>query len=323
MACERGDARDDRGAVILGRAACAALSRDTDARFFGTLRAVNAGRAAKFAWLMGAALCLAHRAAHAQTARNEALVQGSALLEAMNAAAAIPLLERATREGAGPLAHFNLGLAYRAVGRYREAIEAWDAYLSAPERDAPAERLSAVRTERAELEQRCLRVELRWSPTSARVFVDDREQASARGGQTSLLLDASARRIELRAADHRPWSAALLGRAGTVRFDVTLQRTPAVTPIASAPRLPWWAWMGVGIAAASAITAASLAADGQRIYSDCAATPSACAADRQQVQAALDARSTAIGVSAGVGAAGLVTLGVALTVTFAIQPARR
>lgn len=281
---------------------------------------MRVGSTRRAAWI--AALFLAPSIAIAQQARNEALVRGSALLESMNAIEAIPLLEQATRENAGPLAHFNLGLAYRAVGRYRDALRAWDSYLEAPETDAPAERLNAIRAERDELVRRCLRVELRWSPREAIVRIDGQPQPAAEHGAAQWLLDASAREIEVSAARYRPFRAALPGRAGVVRFDVRLLPIEqTIPPLARLERrVPWWTWIGVGVAATSAVAAAVLTADGQRIYSDCASNTAACASDQRGVQAALDARSTGIAVSVGVGAAGLFTVGFGVAWMFFAPP---
>ncbi|MBL8679012.1 MAG: tetratricopeptide repeat protein [Myxococcales bacterium] len=295
--------------------------------FFGTLPGVWSSRANLTALLAALAIGLASMNVCAQQERNEALVRGSALLESMDMAAAIPLLEQAVRERAGPLAYYNLGLAYRAVGRYREAIDVWDRYLQAPEEQAPPERLAAVRQERQALEAQCLRVQLRFAPSNATVTVDGRIQHEARAAGASWLLDARSQRIEVVAPRYRPWTAALPGRAGDVSYSVTLAPIELRTSSASAiepreRRLAWWGWLGAGVLAAGAITAVALAADGQRAYGACAADPVRCAPDAQGLQSSLDARSSAIAVSAVLGAAGAVTLGASVVVMLASPSAR-
>ena len=294
---------------------------------FGTLPRVWSSPAKVTAPLVALSIALASVNVCAQEARSEALVRGSALLEAMDMAAAIPLLEQAVRERAGPLAYYNLGLAYRAVGRYREALDAWREYLRAPEERAPPERLEAVRREIPALERQCLRVQLRFAPSNATVTVDGRVQYEARPAGATWLLDARSRRIEVSAPNHRPWASALPGRAGDVTYSVDLAAIEApanVTPVipTSERRLAWWGWLGVGLLAAGAITAAALAADGQRAYGECAADPTRCAPDARALQASLDARSSAIAVSVVAGAAGAVTVGASVVVMLAAAPAR-
>lgn len=278
-------------------------------------------RANLTALLVALAAGLANSNVCAQDARNEALVRGSALLESMDMAAAIPLLEQAVRERAGPLAYYNLGLAYRAVGRYREALDAWEQYLRAPEEQAPPERLAAVRQEQRTLEAQCLRLRLRFAPSNATVTVDGRVQFDARASGATWLLDARAQRIEVTAPSYQPWSSALPGRPGEASFAVALVpmavRTRVIPPVETqAQRLAWWGWLGAGVLAAGAITAVALAADGQRAYGECAADPVRCAPGVQGLQSSLDARSSAIAVSAVVGAGGAVTLGASIVVLF-------
>jgi hypothetical protein len=290
--------------------------------------------------VLAAQPALAQRAepARAEASPRDELVRGAQLLEGMNATAAIAPLERAARGGAGPLAWFNLGLAYRAVGRLRDAIDAWDRYLSEPEPGAPAERVSAVRTERAALATRCALLVLRWSPASATVTVDDRAVVAASGATTtgSTRLDPGEHRVEGRAPGFDPWSRAITLRPGeTQEIDVVLPRArtlfvptraaPSIAPVAASNRaegLPWWGWTGGAVAIAGIATAIALAVDGQAIFDQCRAAPGPCAANEANVQAGLDARTAGVVVGASVGAAGLSVLVGGVVVAVVRGPAR-
>jgi tetratricopeptide (TPR) repeat protein len=272
---------------------------------------------------------------------SEELLRGARLLDAMDAAGAIAPLERAARGGAGPLAWFNLGLAYRAVGRRRAAIDAWERYLRAPEPDAPEARLRAVRIERASLEEQCATLELRVSPSVAHAQVDDNalepdhvDRGSSTSGDLRVYrwrLDDGEHRVAVRAAGYRTEERRLTLRAREHRMlEISLQRSPS-EPRSSGgagldprPFAPWWTWVGAGALAVGAIAATALAIDGQRIFDDCSAAPVRCATNEAAVQAALDARSTAIGISAGVGGAGLAVLVTGIVAgTRASEPRRR
>lgn len=89
---------------------------------------------------------------------------------------AITLLARADREGAGPLAAYNLGLAYRAIGRRREALLAWERYAATPETNAPAGRLEALRQELNGLRAALGEVEIDYRPNTATVRIDGVER---------------------------------------------------------------------------------------------------------------------------------------------------
>ncbi len=265
-------------------------------------------------------------------------MRGAQLLASMNATAAIAPLESAARGGAGPLAWFNLGLAYRAVGRLRDAIDAWDRYLLEPEPSAPSERVSAVRAEREELARRCGLLVLRWAPASATVTVDDRAIATERSATAagSARLDPGEHRVAARAPGFDDWSRAVTLRPGeTQEIDVVLSRSPArVIPsrvVTTVPRaattvprgeaMPWWGWTGGAVMVAGVATAIALAVDGQAIFDACRAAPAPCAINEAGVQGALDARSAGVVVGASVGAAGLSVLVGGATV-FVLRGAR-
>jgi hypothetical protein len=95
---------------------------------------------------------------------------------------------------------YNLGLAYRGLGRYRDAIATFRAYLVAPDRAADASRTAAVRAEIDELARRLvpLRVDLR--PADATVVVDGRVERAERD---VLTLDPGLHTVEVSAEGFR------------------------------------------------------------------------------------------------------------------------
>ncbi|MFO0563529.1 MAG: PEGA domain-containing protein [Polyangiales bacterium] len=251
----------------------------------------------------------------------EELVRGAQLLEAMNAPAAIEPLERAANGGAGPLAWFNLGLAYRAVGRRRDALDAWDRYLRAPEPGAPPERLDAVRVEVASIERSLSTLTVRAVPPSIALFVDERPIPRAPDATSvSLRLDPGLHRVTARAEGFLPWSRELtLREAETRALEVSLERiapvaspsgrllttlTPRAAPLADRPIVPWWTWVGVGAGALGTVTAIAAAIDGQVIYDRCRVDPARCATDEGAVQSALDLRSSVVVVGASLAVIG-------------------
>jgi hypothetical protein len=242
------------------------------------------------------------------------LLDGARRVQAEDYGAAITALERAARGGAGPLAQYNLGLAYRAVGRYRDAVDAWDRYLAAPEPGAPEDRIAATRAERDALLARCSRVRVRFSPDNAVVTVDGAAPPRSRGaevraaGVVEWLTDPGEHRIEVRAEGHAPWSQTFVaGAVGSNRtFDVRLSTAPAAGAVTVAGRpIPWWSWLGMGVAAAGFGTAIGFAVDGANIRERCRLDPLGCAANERAIQASLEARTAGTVVSASVGAAGL------------------
>jgi tetratricopeptide (TPR) repeat protein len=77
-----------------------------------------------------------------------------------------------------PVVLYDLGLAYRGMGRYLAAIDAFSRYLANPD-DATPERLAAITDEARELEGRLVHVDLTVSPDDTIVSVDGRTRRDA------------------------------------------------------------------------------------------------------------------------------------------------
>ncbi|MBL8683076.1 MAG: carboxypeptidase regulatory-like domain-containing protein [Myxococcales bacterium] len=260
----------------------------------------------------------------------EELVRGARLLEAMDAAAAIAPLERAAHGGAGALAWFNLGLAYRAVGRRLDAIAAWDRYLREPEPAAPEARLDAVRAERAALEAQCPRLSITVTPPLAELSVDERPQRSDGTGTYSILLDVGAHSITARAQGFVTQNQRVelaTGERRSVVLALVAEQTVA-PPLARAvreeprPFAPWWTWVGAGVFAAGTSAAIALAVDGGNAYDSCRRDPAWCAANESSIQSSLDARSAGVAVGVSFAVAGLAAAVSGIIVGRLAQPAR-
>lgn len=265
---------------------------------------------------------------------------GIAAIEDSRYMDAIVALEESYRLRPLPVVLFNLGLAYRAVGRERQAIDAFERYLAAPERNADPGRIAAVEQELAELRNRGCVVSLRAQPPQALLQIDGRPQSAMRG---EVRIDPGPHVFEVSAEGYRSHQEEhTLGPGGRLELDVTLTPIPALrrAPQEPAPStepraegpfetpqeprppsteepshgrgLTALFWVGLGVGAAAAATAAGLWADGnaqQRSYDlACRTWPPArdCASRFQLVQADLDSRANLVNgvwAVAGVGAA--------------------
>jgi hypothetical protein len=118
---------------------------------------------------------------------------------------------------------YNLALAYRGLGRYVTAVEAFERYLRAPDPAAPAERLAAIREELAELRAQLVRVTLRVTPADAALTLDGRLLGAVPSGE-AITLDPAPHVFAWTAPDHRPERRELSGAAGaSVALDVRLE----------------------------------------------------------------------------------------------------
>lgn len=129
--------------------------------------------------------------------------------------------------------HFNLGLAYRGLGRARAAIDSFERFLTAVGDTGDPARVEEVNRYLRSLRASLVRVQLDITPSDARVTIDG--EALPRGA-TAVQLDPGAHVIEASASGHRegrreihlePGTSALaqlalerLETAGTLVLDV-------------------------------------------------------------------------------------------------------
>lgn len=185
-------------------------------------------------------------------------------------AGAIASFERAIGEGAGGASYAHLGQANREIGRFAEAVAAWDRYLAAPPSDAAPEDLQRVRERRADALRRCTRVRIRHSPVSASLTINGTIASERRSwaqvsadGTRELLLDPGQYRLILRANRYSNWTTVIdAPESGAQRsFDVTLRmQLEESGTLVAGRRIPWWTWLGAGVAIAAGGTAITLGA---------------------------------------------------------------
>lgn len=109
-----------------------------------------------------------------------------------------------------PVVLYDLGLAYRGMGRYRAAIDAFSRYLAHPD-DATPERLAAISDEVRDLERMLVRVTLSVTPIEAAVSVDGRVRE---GHDPELPLDPGPHAIECSLAGWRSVRREIAGAPG-------------------------------------------------------------------------------------------------------------
>lgn len=192
-----------------------------------TLRAQPRRRA----WAAGCALLLALSSARVAQAQTQAQAQASTAarfeeavraLEDHRFAEALALLEQVVRERPTPSVYVNLGYAYRAVGRSREALVAFERYLQQPSRSATPQELADLGTIVVELRAALVTVELQLSPSSARVRVDGHDEPAS---NAPLRLDPGSHRLEVQAEGFVSQQRELTLAPGTTqRLSVSLVR---------------------------------------------------------------------------------------------------
>jgi outer membrane receptor for ferrienterochelin and colicins len=120
---------------------------------------------------------------------------------------------------------YNLGIAYRAIGRVRDGIAAFRAFLELLGPGGSAPRRSEVEGYVAELESRLAHVQLRVTPPGASVTVDDREETA-----TQLELDPGRHRVRVSRPGFRDADE-------EVRLEPGEQRTVEITLVRARTRL--------------------------------------------------------------------------------------
>jgi hypothetical protein len=161
-------------------------------------------RHARCGSVLAAALLLIAAGARAQSPPpNEARAayeQGVASLEAQRFQEAALSLERSYALRPVPIALYNLALAYRGLGRYRDAIGLFDRYLQAPGEGVDAERLVAIRAERDDLLRAVVHLSITVNPAGTLLGVDGRAPVAA---PEHLELDPGVHVLEWSAPLHR------------------------------------------------------------------------------------------------------------------------
>ncbi len=144
---------------------------------------------------------LAHAQASATAARR-AFQRGVTALNEGRFADAVTALEESYQLQHAPIVLYDLGLSYRALGRYREAADSFAQYVEAPERGADARRLATVREEIVRLRAGLGRVTVSVTPTQSVVRVDARPQQLT---SSTLVLDPGNHVFEVSSEGYRTY----------------------------------------------------------------------------------------------------------------------
>jgi|LNFM01.1.fsa_nt_gb hypothetical protein len=208
------------------------------------------------------------------------LEEARSLLAEQDYTSAMFTLEQAMQRSDDPRGWRMLGSAYAGVGRTRAAIVAFDRFLASPAAGTSEEELARVRAERVEAARRCTRLRLRFSPVGASVMIDGESLApeidprASNDGAREWLLDPRRHRIVVSAQGFTPWRTAIDGTPGSIHnFDFSLGPSNAGgSVVIGGRRIPWWTWVGGGLALAGAGVAIGLAVDRDRAAEQCMAT---------------------------------------------------
>jgi tetratricopeptide (TPR) repeat protein len=157
-------------------------------------------------FLVGALLAwapaqLAHaQGAEARTQSRERFERGIAHLAEQSYPEAVRELEAARSLYPTASIHFNLGLAYRGIGRSRDAIASFERFLAAVGETGDPERVEEVNRYLRTLRSALARVRVRVSPADAQVSVDGTPIAV---GESEIALDPGSHVLEASAPGHR------------------------------------------------------------------------------------------------------------------------
>lgn len=275
-----------------------------------------------------AALSLAPALAHGQAAptaaptdapadtraatESTALAEGLRAMQSEDYAAAIAAFERAARESESTAVYAHLGQANREIGRFAEAVAAWDRFLAAPPSDAAPEDVQRVRERRADALARCTRVRIRHSPVSASLTINGTIASERRSwaqvaadGTREVLLDPGQYRLILRANRYANWSTVIDApeRGAQRSFDVTLRmQLEENGTLVAGRRIPWWTWLGAGVAIAAGGTAITLGALQANAVASCG-NDGTCVQSNSFPQSP---RAVGVLISASIAAGGLI-----------------
>lgn len=149
-------------------------------------------------------LCCSPAAALAQGAPDparEAFAVGMAALLGNRFRDAVEALQRSHALRPLPIVLYNLGLAYRGLGRDVDAVAVFERYLREPEPGAPAERLEALRREVARLRERQVTLRLALRPQHATLRVDGRSVLVV---NNAAVVDPGPRSVDVTAEGYQP-----------------------------------------------------------------------------------------------------------------------
>lgn len=205
------------------------------------------------------------------------LEEAQSLLAERDFASAVFTLEQAMQTSDDPRGWRMLGAAYAGVDRTRAAIAAFDRFLARPTPGASEEELARVRLERAEAARRGTRLRLRFTPTNALVLIDGEalspeiDPRANRDGAREWLLDPRRHRVVVSSQGFAPWRTAVNGTPGSIhQYDFSLgPNNEAGSVVVGGRRIPWWTWVGGGLALAGAGVAIGLAVDRDRAAGPC------------------------------------------------------
>ncbi|MEY2930341.1 MAG: hypothetical protein RL033_1090, partial [Pseudomonadota bacterium] len=161
---------------------------------------------------------------------------------------------------------FNLAMVSRELRDYAQATAYFERYLSEGGSEIPPARRTAVETALRELMANTILVRVHVNALGAEIFVDDHAVGRA-PLSAPLRLNAGFRRISARAAGRLPDARAVQlagGEAATIELVLLLPAVEQRQPVAAMSRpVPWLAWGGTAVLAASAVFsgAEALAAD--------------------------------------------------------------
>lgn len=195
----------------------------------------------------------ATRAAEARSLFERALTD----LDARRYTPAMLLLDESYRLNPVPVVLYNLGLAHRALGHHRAAIEHFELYLQQSGGDLPEGREAAVRAVVAQLRGDLATVRFEVTPAAFTVTVDGRDAATDDG---ALSLDPGAHTVAVAARGHVGERRELrLSPSERYVFQATLRAEPTPHPRAPEARsitTRWWFWTAVGVVVAAGVATA-------------------------------------------------------------------
>jgi hypothetical protein len=140
-----------------------------------TSRDLRHGAPRFIAALFAAAVCVTSAPALAQDVARESFERGMQALQGGRYADAVRAFERSYAERPVSIVQFNLGLAYRGLGRATSAIAAFERYLQTAGADTNPQELANVRAETARLRATLATLRVRVNPPDAIVRLDGQQ----------------------------------------------------------------------------------------------------------------------------------------------------